>query len=149
MSPPDPIKISLCMRFSSYFTKPLSFFIITLKSFLNSWFHCLSVVVSSTLQVVCFTIFFWPLLFFSHQYCSFYFRWGCALGYSIISSAGFITPFLSLWHILSFIDCIQQSLNGATVRTWPLCWADKVNWEFSNVWAVHTFLFNKAWFYIA
>lgn len=86
---------------------------------------------------------FLNLFFSSPQYCSLYFRWGCTLGYSIITSAGVITPFLSLWHILSFIDCIQQSPNGAMVRTQPLCWADKVNWELSNVWVVCTFRFNR------
>lgn len=29
------------------------------------------------------------------------------------------------------------------VRTCTLCWPDKVNWEFSNVWVVHTFLINR------
>ena len=86
---------------------------------------------------------FLNLLFSPPQYCSLYFRWACIFGYSIITSAGFITPSLSLRHTLSFIDCIQQSLNGAVVRTQPLSWADKVNWEFSNVWVVHTFLFNR------
>lgn len=57
-------------------------------------------------------------------------------------------PFLSLQHILSFIDCIQQSANGAMVRTCPLCWADKVNCEFSDVWVVHTFLINKHEIYL-
>lgn len=86
---------------------------------------------------------FLNLLFSSPQSCSLYFRWGCTLGYSIITSAGFITPLLSLQRILSFIDCIQQSPSGAVVRTRPLCWADKVNWEFSNVCVVHTFLINR------
>lgn len=63
MSPLDPIKISLCMRFSSYFPKLLSLFIITLKFFLNSWFHWLSVVVSSTLQVGFSTTLSWTCCF--------------------------------------------------------------------------------------
>lgn len=82
-------------------------------------------------------------LFSSLQCCSLYFRWGGTLGYRTIPSAEFILPFLSLLHILSFIDCIQQSPNGAVVRTCPLCWSDKLNWEFSNVWVVHTFLINR------
>lgn len=86
---------------------------------------------------------FLKLLFSSFQCCSLYFRWGGTFGYSIIPSAEFIIPFLSLQHILSFIDCIQQSPNGSLVRTCPLCWPDKVNWEFSNVWVAHTFLINR------
>lgn len=86
---------------------------------------------------------FLNLLFSSLQCCSLYFRWGGTLGYSTIPSAEFIIPSLSLQHILSFIDCIQQSPNGAMVRTCPLCWADNVNWEFSNGWVVGTFLRNR------
>lgn len=86
---------------------------------------------------------FLNLLFSSLQCCSLYFRWGGTLGYSIIPSAEFIIPSLSLQHILSFIDCIQQSPNSAMVRTCPLCWADNVNWELSNGWVVGTFLRNR------
>lgn len=60
---PDPIKTSLCMKFSSYFLKQLSLLTITLKFFLNSQFHWLSVVGSSTTQCNFSTILSWTCCF--------------------------------------------------------------------------------------